>query len=368
MTRQVRVVHLCAGNLYGGVERIVAECARSRGCCPSLEPRFGVCFDGRLADELDATGAPCRRLGPARASQPHTVWRARRRLAGLLAADPPGAVICHSSWMYAIAAPIVRRSGAGLVLWLHDRVSGKPWVERWAARTRPDLVICNSRFTAGTVSSLFVGVDSVVLYAPVRSGADEGEDRASIRRSLGAGDDDVVILSASRFEAWKGHRELLQAASRLWGPWRVWIAGDAQRAHEQAYAASLASLATAGGIASRVAFLGERRDVPALMRAADVHCQPNTSPEPFGLVFVEALYAARPVVTTDLGGAREIVTRDCGRLVPPGDEAALVSALQTLVTDSALRQRLGSAGPARARTLCDPSDQLHRLRSLLGPA
>jgi glycosyltransferase involved in cell wall biosynthesis len=73
-------------------------------------------------------------------------------------------------------------------------------------------------------------------------------------------------------------------------------------------------------------------------------------------------------VTTDLGGAREIVTRDCGRLVPPGDEAALVSALQALVTDSALRQRLGSAGPARARTLCDPSDQLHRLRSLLGPA
>ena len=52
------------------------------------------------------------------------------------------------------------------------------------------------------------------------------------------------------------------------------------------------------GIAGRVRFLGERRDVAACMHAADIHCQPNTAPEPFGLVFVEALYAGLPVVTT----------------------------------------------------------------------
>lgn len=365
MARQVRVLHLCAGSLYGGVERVVAECARSRAQCPSMEPLFAVCFDGRLADELEATGAPCRRLGPVRFSQPHTVWLARRHLANALADDSPAAVICHSSWMFAIAAPVVRRAGADLVLWLHDRVSGRPWVERWARRTRPGLVICNSRFTAETVARLFTGVDSVVLYAPVAGGAENGEGRESIRRSLEAGSEDVVILLASRLEAWKGHRELLRAASRLHGPWRVWIAGAAQRRHEQAYASELVSLAASVGIADRVTFLGDRRDVPALMRAADVHCQPNTAPEPFGLAFVEALYAARAVVTTDIGGAREIVTRDCGLLVPPGDEPALVSALQSLVTDSSLRRRLGSAGPARARTLCDPSDQLHRLRSLV---
>jgi glycosyltransferase involved in cell wall biosynthesis len=367
MAGQVRVLHLCAGNLYGGVERIVAECARSRASCPSLDPVFAVCFDGRLADEIDATGVPCRRLGPIRVSRPHTLWRARRRLAQVLAEEAPDAVIAHSSWMYAIAAPAVRRSGADLVLWLHDRVSGRPWAERWAARTPPDLVISNSRFTAETVAALFTGVDSVVLYAPVASGGEDGR-RAAIRRALGAGEQDVVILMASRFERWKGHRELLQAAARLQGPWRIWIAGAAQRPHERTFAADLASLAAARGVADRVTFLGERRDVPALMRAADVHCQPNTGPEPFGLAFVEALYAARPVVTTDIGGAREIVTSECGLLVPPGDEPALAAALQSLVADPALRHRLGSAGPARARHLCDPSDQLHRLRSLLGHA
>ena len=364
---EAHVLHLCAGNLYGGVERIVAECARSRVRCPSLIPIFGVCFDGRLAEEIEAAGAVCRRLGPVRFSRPHTLWRARRTLARLLAGDRPSAVICHSSWMFAIAAPVVRRTGARLILWLHDRVSGRPWTERWAARTRPDLVISNSRFTAETVPALFTGVDAVVLYAPVAGGGDAGDARVHVRRSLGAADDEVVILVASRFEEWKGHRELLLAASRLAGPWRVWIAGAAQREHEHAYVAELQSLASASGIADRVTFLGDRRDVPALMRAADVHCQPNTGPEPFGLAFVEALYAARPVVTSDSGGAREIVTSDCGILVPPGDDQALVSALQRLVSDPALRQRLGAAGPARAQTLCDPTDQLHRLRNLLAP-
>jgi glycosyltransferase involved in cell wall biosynthesis len=97
------------------------------------------------------------------------------------------------------------------------------------------------------------------------------------------------------------------------------------------------------------------------MQAADVHCQPNSGPEPFGLAFVEALYASLPVITTDMGGAAEIVTRDCGVLVPPGDPAALRAALQTLVGNAGLRRALGVAGPARAAALCDPTKQLAQL-------
>ena len=112
-------------------------------------------------------------------------------------------------------------------------------------------------------------------------------------------------------------------------------------------------------------FLGERRDVPALMRAADIHCQPNTAPEPFGLAFVEALDAGLPVVTTAIGGALEIVTPGCGVLVEPGNPAHLASALGALVADAAARHRLGSAGPARARALCDPTRQLEALAGIL---
>lgn len=367
MTRTpLGVLHLSAGNLYGGVERIVAECARARALCPSMRPSFGVAFEGRLSQELDALGVPCARLGAVRVSRPPTIWRARRALARRLADDRPDVVICHSSWMYAIAAPVVRKSSAQLALWIHDRVSGRPWPERWARMTAPDLVLCNSRFTADTVPQMFSGVNVEVVYAPVAAGDDlSAASRQSLRRALGAADDEAVVVMASRFEEWKGHRLLIEALGGVDGRWRAWIAGSPQRPHERAYFESCRTQAAAANLADRVRFLGERRDVPSLLRAADIHCQPNTGPEPFGLAFVEALYAGLPVVTTAMGGATEIVTADTGILVPPNDVVSLRRALTTLVADGAARRALGAAGPARARALCDPGRQLTALNDLL---
>jgi glycosyltransferase involved in cell wall biosynthesis len=359
----MRVLHVCAGNLYGGVERIVAECAISRALCPEMTPSFAVCFEGRLAQEIDESGAPCTRLGAARASLPHTILRARRRLGALLERDRPTAVICHSAWVFGLAAPVVRAARATLVLWVHDRLSGRTWPERWARLTGPDLIVANSRFTAASVPSVYRGPTPSVLYAPVAPGLPTCH-RAEMRAALGVDDRMPVILIASRFEAWKGHRELLAAAARIAEPWRLWIAGRAQRGDEDAYERELRDFAAASGISDRVSFLGERRDVPALMRAADLHCQPNTAPEPFGLAFVEALHAGLPVVTTAMGGALEIVTPSCGVLVPPGDAEGLEHALRTLVVDREARVRLGSAGPARARELCDPRRQLSALAAL----
>jgi glycosyltransferase involved in cell wall biosynthesis len=101
------------------------------------------------------------------------------------------------------------------------------------------------------------------------------------------------------------------------------------------------------------------------LAAADLHCQPNTGPEPFGLAFAEALHAGRPVVTCAHGGALEIVDDTCGVLVPPGDAAALAAALRGLIDDPGRRMRLGAAGPARAGALCDPGAAAARLRDLL---
>jgi glycosyltransferase involved in cell wall biosynthesis len=124
-------------------------------------------------------------------------------------------------------------------------------------------------------------------------------------------------------------------------------------------------MSAAPGLGDRVRFLGERTDVPNLLAAADIHCQPNSAPEPFGLAFVEALYAGLPVVTSDAGGAREIVTPQCGVLVPAGDRAALRDALAGLIGSRDRRATLGSAGPARAAELCDPVRQVASLEAAL---
>ena len=359
-----RVLHLCAGNLYGGVERIVAECAADRALCPQMSPQFAVCFEGRLAEEIDASGARCARLGAAAVSRPWTVIAARRRLAAILRDQPPPIVVCHSSWIFGLAAPVVRAASGRLVLWLHDRVSGRSWPERWARRTRPDLVIVNSRFTGNSVAALFPDATVSILYAPV-SADTAGEERSRLRASLGADDRTPVVIVASRFEQWKGHRPLVEALARIPEPWQLWIAGRPQRAEENAYERQLRELVAAAGADVRVRFLGERRDVAACMRAADIHCQPNTAPEPFGLAFIEALYAGLPIVTTALGGALEIVTDACGVLVPAGDAGALTRALRRLVTDPEARRSLGAAGPVRARELCDPRRQLGALAALV---
>jgi glycosyltransferase involved in cell wall biosynthesis len=146
------------------------------------------------------------------------------------------------------------------------------------------------------------------------------------------------------------------------------MAGGPQKSGEEAYLAGLKSLADRAGIADRVRFLGQRRDVPRLMAAADIHCQPNTGPEPFGIVFVEALYSGLPVVTVAMGGAAEIVDGTCGIAVPtPGTPAAVADALARLVGDPELRRRLGSAGPVRAAELCDPDRQAGRLAEAIRP-
>ena len=101
------------------------------------------------------------------------------------------------------------------------------------------------------------------------------------------------------------------------------------------------------------------------MSAADIFCQPNSGPEPFGIVFVEALCAGLPVITSDFGGGAEVVDGTCGVLTPPGDAAAVAEALAGLIRDPARRAVLGNGGPDRARQLCDPARQLNRLRMLL---
>src|SRR5262249_11921639 len=120
------------------------------------------------------------------------------------------------------------------------------------------------------------------------------------------------------------------------------------------------------GIWERVQFLGERADVLDVMGAADVFCQANTRPEPFGLVFVEALSQGLPVVALAEGGIPEIVTPQCG-ILTSSDQ--LSTAIQALVGDPSLRRRLGGNGPARAAELCDPERQTAMVESaILGEA
>lgn len=352
----MRVLHLYSGNLFGGIESILLALAASRS--PHIEHDFALCFRGKLERELAALGITARHLAPVRISRPATVVRARRALAKLLSSGHYDRVICHAPWSQGLFGGIVRKAGVPLVFWAHDAMSGRHWTEKLARRVSPDLVICNSRFTAGTLPALYPDVQSAVVYAPLAAAIRTlpVESRRAIRAGLETADDAVVIVSACRSEEWKGHLMLVEALAGLKDlpAWTWWQAGGAQRHSEEQYLRSVKQAARKSGVFDRVRWLGERQDVPALLASADLYCQPNLEPEPFGMVFVEALAAGLPVVTSAAGGALEIVDDSCGRLVAVKDRTALTSTLRTLIEDSFLRRQLGAAAPGRARRLSDP--------------
>lgn len=365
----MNVLHISAGNLFGGVEALQVTLASRRDLCPEMKPQFALCFEGTLAAELRSVGASVHVLGAVRVSRPWTVWYARRVLAELLQDHQFDVVICHSAWPYAIFAPAVRSAGLPLLFWLHDATRGRHWLERWARFTRPDGVICNSRFTSEGLPRSYAHVPTEIVYCPVAAPepSHSAAERRAIRAELNTMDDAVVVVQVGRLSPLKGHRQCLEALAALADVqgWVCWQIGGAQRADEQNYAELLKSTAEQLGITERVRFAGQRTDVSRIMSAADIYCQPNTGPDAFGITFAEALLAGLPVVTTAIGGALEIVDASCGILVPPAHRAILADSLRRLILDSDMRSRLGAAGPARARVLCDPRQQLVSLHDFV---
>jgi glycosyltransferase involved in cell wall biosynthesis/SAM-dependent methyltransferase len=351
----VRVLHVYSGNLYGGVETFLRTLAEHRSQI-TVTMEFALCFEGQLANELRDAGATVHLLGAVRARSPRSILDARRSLGQVFQRGGYDVVVCHSAWPHALFASVVRRHGARLVLYLHDVPNRRGWPDLVANRTRPDLVICNSQFTAASAPWFFPGVPRRVLRCPVELNRSRTQaSRAQVRAALETTDEAIVILQASRMQAWKGHRLMIAALAELRDVpgWVCWIAGGAQRAEERTYERELRVQVARLGLEGRVQFLGHRSDVAALMGAADVFCQPNLGPEPFGIVFIEALAAGLPIVTTAMGGSTEIVDESCGRLVTP-DPTALAEGLASLIASDKNRAALSRGGPARARELCDP--------------
>jgi glycosyltransferase involved in cell wall biosynthesis len=368
----LKVLHISSGNLYGGVETLLTTLARERGACPDMEPHFALCFEGRLSSELSALSTPVTILGAVRTRAPWTIARARRTLRRAIEELRPDAGVCHMPWSLAIFGPVLTRMGIPLVFWMHDRAHGMHWIEHWAGRRRPNLVICNSHFTSNSVGRLFPGQGPprAVLYYPVVAPGGTGmsaEEKLAVRGEFKTAGDAVVIVQVSRLEPYKGHSLLLQALARLAyiRNWVCWIVGGPQTPRQRGYLRRLQAEAAKAGLSNRVRFIGERRDIGRLLEAADIFCQPNLRGEPFGIVFVEALHHSLPVVSTRIGGALEIIDETCGRLVEPGSPAALAEVLQCLIRDERLRKDLGRSGPERAKSIDSPKGNLARLAATL---
>jgi N-acetyl-alpha-D-glucosaminyl L-malate synthase BshA len=161
---------------------------------------------------------------------------------------------------------------------------------------------------------------------------------------------EALVVHVSNFRPVKRSADALRAfyLVRKKRPAKMLFIGDGPEA------AAVKTLAKKLRVADDVEFRGEDRDVQAVIAKSRVLVSTSEF-EGFGLAPLEAMSCGVPVVATDSGGVREVVSDDCGFVVPVGSVEALAEKMRAVLDDGALARRMGEAGRARAEKHFRPS-------------
>jgi glycosyltransferase involved in cell wall biosynthesis len=207
---------------------------------------------------------------------------------------------------------------------------------------------------ARKLTTLRNGIDLPAFRAEVA--ASEG-----VRDELGIPGDAVVAATVAVLRPQKGVEIMLRALPALLAerPELVYlVVGDGPDARR------LRGLAAELGVRDHVRFPGSRTDVARLLGACDLLVHPSLE-DALPTSLMEAMAAGLPIVAGAVGGVPEMVEEGrTGRLVPPGDVAALTAAVRELLADADLRAAMGREGELLVAECFDLDTQARRLRDL----
>lgn len=324
---------------------------------PLLDVRLVVFEPGYLADRAHAAGVDVVALPPARSMA--------GRLAALQRALPAESLVVANSLKSAVYLSLLPQERRRFIYYLREDLSPewlrgpKRLVALQACLRRFDGFLANSAWTGSTLPP-HLARKGVEIAHPV-SGTRE---LAPVARPSGG---PLRILSLSRLSEWKGVHVLVAALERLAAAghgarFEVTIAGD-DVFRTSPYVERLRDAATASGV--RVSFPGHLEDVSGVLEDHDVLVSCSLLAEPFGQVVAQGLAHGLAVVSTDMGGPREMITDGrSGRLVPPNDPAALADALLALEREPAALAAMQGAARTAARRFLD-AETVPRLDDVL---
>lgn len=184
-----------------------------------------------------------------------------------------------------------------------------------------------------------IGVD-LTHYRP--DGVAEAEVTA-LRQSMGVAPDEALFLMIAEFIPRKRHADAFQAFARLKRrDAHLALAGTGPLLEP------MRRLASDLGIAERTHFLGYRRDIPALLRAATALILPSQQ-EGLPRSILEALALGVPVIGADIRGVRDLLADGAGLLAPVGDVAALAHAMRRIIDDREAARAMAQCGLDQAK-------------------
>jgi glycosyltransferase involved in cell wall biosynthesis len=213
--------------------------------------------------------------------------------------------------------------------------------------------------------SAFVSISRAVTESAVRAGIDRArihEIPNFVERMPDALPSPMPIAPAigifGRIIPWKGQREFLSAAMHVLPQFpglRVYVVGGASDGDPE-YFEACRELVRASPYADQIEFTGMVTNVAVYYRKCTAIIHASISPEPFGMVLIEAMSEARPVIASIFGAASEIIQDGVeGYLVDPTNSHLMAARITALLADPTLAAEMGSKGLRKVRANYDPS-------------
>ena len=334
------------GNV-GGAETLKAMLAREWRAWGVEASVVFITGGTPLEERLERDGVPYRCLGMSRGRD--ALFQPRQLVRAVSAAGPDGALLADSGFL----AAALRTGG------YRARIVGVEHGKLLAAHNLSPVRRLKDHFErrlGARFRAVDVGVSDFMVHemqrqphAPLVRRIYNGVDTKLFTPSdnaVATGSGPIVVGSAARLVPGKGIDHLVRALAQLRDTnVRVEIAGDGPQRQ------ALAELAEELGVQDIVSFRGTIQAMPEFWRTCDLAVVPSdTFVESFSMATLEAMACGVPVIATRNGGIPEVLADgECGKLVPPGDPAALATAIRTYATDPDLRRSHADAAQKRAR-------------------
>ena len=267
--------------------------------------------------------------------------------------------VARNSFLYGLTGAALSGRSVPKMLWCHAIPDGNtgdfvPRLKAFMAGGALDLIVCISRHQRAVLASRGLPRRRMPL---IRNGVDLsrfGEPSPAGASRVGgasAPSGKHVIVQVGNLAFYKDHATLVGAAgslARRRDDFQVLLVG------RDTDSAAMTDAVAKAGAAGCVKLMGQRNDVPSILAGADLFVL-ATKCEVFNVAALEAMAAGLPVVVSDVPGFDEVFTHGVeGLRVPPGDADALAAAIEKLLDDRALRDRLASAGRKRVERFSVP--------------
>lgn len=347
-----------------------------------FSPLFGAPGQGELTRRVAAAGIPVQRvpLPPpwqAVARRPGLRGRMGRMLLAptMAATTLPLMQVLRRTHVLGVHANSTRAAllvgpaarMLGLPLWWHVRRERSLGVSERLALALCDRVICVSEAVAQRLGN---PAKAVVIHdgVPLTRMPSAANGRA-FRQRFGWGADAVVVGAVASLAPNKRHDLFIRMAQELAPEYplaRFVICGDEPAGAPPGYGKSLRTQAADLVAAGRLAFAGFVEDMATAYAAMDVLCFPSDV-EGFGLVAIEAMMMAVPVVRTATAGSADMIEHgQHGFLTPVDDLPALIRHVALLLQQPGLRTRMGRAAQEHARSHFSAAAMAARSEALFG--